>query len=67
MKGDLEYAGHTHPSNHRSPLVSGLCAIAVTGILITFTTAAIIFGVHLLNKIDHLQVMAIDSKLIKIN
>ena len=52
MKGDLEYAGHTHKDDRRSPVVSGLGVIAITGLLITITTAGIIFGVHLMNKID---------------
>ena len=52
MKGDLEYAGHTHKDDRRSPVVSGLGVIAITGLLITITTAGVIFGVHLMNKID---------------
>lgn len=59
MKGDLEYAGHAHPSkesDRRSPVVSGLGLIVITGLLITITTAGTIFGVHLLNRIDNLQV-----------
>ena len=59
MKGDLEYAGHAHPSkesSRRSPVISGLGVIAITGLLITVTTAGTIFGVHLLNRIDSLQV-----------
>lgn len=60
MKGDLEYAGHAHNSKEserrRSPIVSGLGAIAIVGFLITITTAGTIFGVHLLNRIDSLQV-----------
>lgn len=57
MKGDLEYAGHTQKeSERRSPVISGLGVIAVTGLLITITTAGCIFGVHLLNRIDTLQV-----------
>ena len=53
MKGDLEYAGHTHKDDRRSPVVSGLGVIAITGLLITITTAGVIFGVHLKNKIDN--------------
>ena len=59
MKGDLEYAGHAHPSKEsqrRSPVISGIGMIAITGFLITITTAGVIFGVHLLNRIDNLQV-----------
>ena len=52
MKGDLEYAGHTHKDDRRSPVVSGLGVIAITGLLITITTAGVIFGVHLMTKID---------------
>ena len=62
MKGDLEYAGHAHlskESQRRSPVLSGLGVIAITGVLITITTAGIIFGVHLVNRIDNLQVNAI--------
>lgn len=59
MKGDLEYAGHAHPSKEterRSPIVSGLGVIGIVGFLITITTAGTIFGVHLINRIDNLQV-----------
>ena len=56
MKGDLEYAGHTHKAERRSPVVSGLGVIAITGLLIAVTTAGVIFGVHLLNRIDQLAV-----------
>jgi len=37
-------------------VISGLGVIAITGLLITVTTAGTIFGVHLLNRIDDLQV-----------
>ena len=53
MKGDLEYAGHTHKEERRTPAVSGLGVIAITGLLITVTVAGTIFGVHLMNKIDN--------------
>ena len=53
MKGDLEYAGHTHKDERRSPVVSGLGVIAITGLFITVTVAGTVFGVHLMNKIDN--------------
>ena len=73
MKGDLEYAGHTHKDDRRSPVVSGLGVIAITGLLITITTAGVIFGVHLMNKIDNqsqqinIQSQQINSQSARIN
>lgn len=67
MKGDLEYADFTHKEERRTPAVSGLGVIALTGLFITVTVAGTIFGVHLMNKIDSLQVWMSNVKIFILN
>lgn len=60
MKGDVEYAGHTLPSREperrQSGVTSNLGTIANIGFLIAIATAGTIFCVHLMQRMDRIQV-----------
>lgn len=64
MKGDVEYAGHT-PSikeeRRQTAFTSNIGAIAIIGFLIAIVTAGTIFSLHILQKVDKVQVSTIQT------
>lgn len=63
MKGDVEYAGHTSTmkdERRQFAFASNISAIAAIGFSIAIITAGTIFCVHIMQKVDRMQVSQVN-------